>query len=74
MKLSKRDADAIANKCAVALLTSIGEEQLTRIPYDALCSEMSEMIEDIEDKVSSLLSAQLEEKDGQKISVEELWE
>ena len=74
MKLEKRAATEIAEKCATNLIASFGENKLSQIPYDVILSEMSEMVEDIEDKIDTIVNSRMEKTMTTINNIEDLWD
>jgi len=73
MKLEKKIATEIAEKCAVKLISSLGEEKIAQVPYDVVLSELAEMVEDIEDKIDTIVNSKMEETMTQAHEIEDLW-
>ena len=74
MKLKARESQQIASRCAEELISTFGEANLSKLPYDALLSEMSEMVEDIEDRIDKIITSKIESKEVIVEDPDRLWE
>jgi len=74
MKLEKKTANGIAEKCAIELISSLGADNISQIPYDVVLSEMAEMMEDIEDKMDIIVNRQMEKTMTAIKNIDDLWE
>lgn len=73
MKLEKRATEEIAEKCAKTIIENYGEKKLISLPYDVLSAEISEMVDNIEDRIDKIIASKIEESSVTH-TIEDLWE
>lgn len=73
MKLTDREAEAIAEECKTFILGQLGASRIPTMPMDVIGSEIAELIGDIEDRIENKVATYVEEHSA-NIDLEDLWE
>ena len=73
MKLSEEEHSKIVTQLAEALISSIGEDQIYKLSHEKMISEIVEMMDDIEEKVDSIIVEKSAALRPQRIGRDENW-
>ncbi len=73
MKLENKTANDFANVCANKIITELGIDKLVTLPYEAITSEIVDIVEDIEDRIDKIIVNKI--ADNIPVSnIDNLWE
>ena len=73
MKLNDGEAARIASALVTSLMDKIGTQNLDKLAHERIVSEIVEMMDDLEDRVDTMVTTELVKNRPQKVSVNTQW-
>ncbi len=71
MKLSEEENSQVVSQLADALISSIGQDKIYKLSHEKMISEIVELMDDVEEKLDSLITERTEKLRPKKIGKNE---